>query len=409
MKTQSASDPYFKHEHICLEEASKSIAHGALTNSKRLSSFVAGVYPAYAIRGHNEKFYTYDGKEYVDYLGALGTNYFGYANQQINLAMTRAMADGTLYSIGSPTEVEAARIFKAKFPYCDRVRFLKSGSEGCSAAVRIARTYTKREKILSEGYHGWHDEFTSLTPPANGVPEGVYKLRKFDWKYLTRDIAAVIIEPVICEYGPMRREYIQRLRDACTQNGTLLIFDETRTGLRFKKLSVANYWGIEPDLTIMGKALANGMPISVVAGKAGVMDSDYFVSSTFAGERISLEAMIECFKLIGGEYNPSHLWPRGQEFIERLNDILFPTVEITGYPTRGSFTGSSTVRNLFFQEMVKLGFFFHPSTWFYNKFLPRHLDNLIESAAIVMKRILSGAVQLEGLPYQLPFKKGEYQ
>lgn len=409
MKTALKSDRYFEHEHLCLNEGQNSIAHGALTNSKRLSSFVAGVYPAYAVKGHNEKFYTFDGKAYVDYLGALGTNYFGYSNPSVNLAIANALADGTLFSLGSHSEVEYARLFKAKFNYVDKIRILKSGSEGCSAAVRIARAYTGRERILSEGYHGWHDEFTSLTPPAKGVPKkGISNIKKFDWKFLTEDIAAVIIEPVMLDYGSLRREFVSRLRNVCDQNGIVLIFDETITGFRFKKLSVANYWGIQPDITIMGKALANGLPLSVVGGKDGIMESDYFVSSTYSGDRLALEAGIECIKLISGIFDPSLLWEHGRQFMESMNEVLYPSIELIGYPTRGTFVGNPMIKNLFFQEMVKLGWFFHPQTWFYNKYLHNHLDHVVASSKNIIRRILSGDVKLEGIPYQLPFKKDEY-
>jgi glutamate-1-semialdehyde aminotransferase len=408
MKTALKSDRYFKHEHLCLNEGQNSIAHGALTNSKRLTSFVAGVYPSYAVKGHNEKFYTFDGKAYIDYLGALGTNFFGYANQSVNLAINNALSDGVLYSLGSHSEVEYARMFKNKFSYVDKIRILKSGSEGCSAAVRIARAYTGRDKVLTEGYHGWHDEFTSLTPPAKGVPKRGYNIKKFDWKHITDDVAAIIVEPVILDYGFQRREFITRLRSACDQHGIVLIFDETITGFRFKKLSVANYWGIHPDLTIMGKALANGLPLSVVGGKSGIMGCDYFVSSTYSGDRLALEAGIECLKLIGGEFNPSHLWDKGLEFIERMNEVLNPSIELLGYPTRGSFTGNKMLKTLYFQEMVKLGWFFHPHTWFYNKYLHQHLDHVVECSKTVVRRILSGDVKLEGIPYGLPFKKEEY-
>jgi glutamate-1-semialdehyde aminotransferase len=409
MKNASKSDRYFKYEYQCLDEGLRSIAHGALTNSKRLSSFVAGVYPAYAVKGENEKFITYEGEEYIDYLGALGTNFFGYANPTINVQITKAISDGVLFSLGSHSEVEFARLFKQKFSYVDKVRVLKSGTEGCMAAVRMARTYTRREKVLSEGYHGWSDEFVSLTPPGNGVPKKTsYQMRNFDWGLLSKDVAAVIIEPVVLDYGANRREFVHRLREACNQHGIVLIFDETITGLRFKNLSVANYWGIEPDLTIMGKALANGLPISCVAGKDGVMESDYFVSSTFAGDRVALEAAICCLKLVGGEFDPSHLWGHGQKFIDELNEVLNPSIEVLGYPTRGAFVGNETIKNLFFQEMVKLNWFFHPMTWFYNKYLPSHLEHMISNAKIVMRRILSGDVKLEGIPYQKPFSKGDY-
>ena len=312
MSISKDMETYFDAEHLCLNECQNSIAQGALTNSKRLESFVAGVFPSHFVRGNQEYVYDYNDNQYIDYLCGLGTNLFGYTNPDVTLAIQRALLHGTSLSLGSPSEVQFARLFKMKFPFVDKIKILKSGSEGCAASLRIARAFTGRSTVLTEGYHGWHDEFTSLTAPCTGVPrESSYQIeyleKSLSIEQLNETVAAVIIEPVITDWSEERRQFLSRLREKCTRSGALLIYDETITAYRFPEYSVASYWGIEPDLFIAGKALANGMPISVVGGKRNVMDCDYFVSTTYAGERLTLEAAIACTHLITNQYKPDHL------------------------------------------------------------------------------------------------------
>ena len=169
---------FFDSPHICYDVANKYIAHGALTNSKRESSFVPGCYPTHFYKGQGCFVYDLADKRYIDYLGGLGSNLFGYNNTKITVAMQAALLDGCSLSLGTPREAYFAMKIRDKFPHMDKIRILKSGSEGCSAAIRIARAYTGKLDIVSEGYHGWHDQFTYLTPPAKGVaPNGyIHKL-----------------------------------------------------------------------------------------------------------------------------------------------------------------------------------------------------------------------------------------
>lgn len=402
---------YFDFPHTCLDAANKYIAHGALTNSKRPSSFVEGVYPTHFEKGAMEYAFSVSGSKYVDYLCGLGSNLFGYANPVITETMVKALNRGTSLSLGTPTEAFYAKTFLDKFPHADKIRILKSGSEGCAAALRIARAATGRDLVLTDGYHGWLDEFTSLTPPASGVPTetgySIAKLRSLE--QIDIEVAAVIIEPVILDYSKERKEYLDRLIKACNKAGTVIIFDETITAFRFPGCSVAKYWGLDPDITIQGKALANGMAISVVAGKSGIMDADYFVSSTFSGEQVTLAAAIKCIELISGEYAPENLWDMGAEFIRRMNEAVGPRIEFVGYPTRGAIHGDSTFKGMWCQEMCKMGFFFHPSTWFYSQHLHKHIDDVVDLAGKVTRRINDGYVKLEGYLPQSPFSKKEYQ
>jgi glutamate-1-semialdehyde aminotransferase len=259
------------------------IAHGALTNSKRPASFVEGVYPTHFRDGRDAYLTDVDGNGYVDYIGGLGAHHFGYRHPEITEAVRKQVQDfGSIFSFASDLEVEVAEGFRDRFPFLQRLRFLKTASEACSAAIRIARAFTKKACVLSEGYHGWHDDFVSLTPPAEGVPAR-YWMETLPTKepILYEQLAAVIVEPVIVDAGPDRIRWLHELRAETKKRDVLLIFDETITGIRYPGLSVAKATGIDPDIAIMGKAIGGGYPLALVGGRADVMSCDYFVSSTY--------------------------------------------------------------------------------------------------------------------------------
>lgn len=384
------------------DRARQSIAQGALTNSKRPQCFIEGVYPTHIQRGYKCYLIDVDGNKYVDYVCGLGTNWFGYGNRQISSALERAISTGAVYSLASPDEVRFAEAIKCKFPFIEKIKILKEGSAGCSAAIKIARAYTGREYVLSEGYHGWHDDFVQLTPPAHGViadNKTLFYRDDVEHSFLEQ-CAAVIVEPVVTDHGEKRRIWLQRLKEKCDKAGCLLIFDETITAYRFADYSVAKHWNIYPDIWIGGKALGGGLPISVVGGSAKVMDCDYFVSSTWAGDIVAIKAAYKSLELLTNAYHPNNVWPNGEEFLSRFN-TLHPQLKIVGYPTRGSFL-INNFYTLFIQEMCLAGVLFGPS-WFYNLDLMIEMDNVIGLGKEVVKRISQGKIGLKGKPPQSAF------
>lgn len=350
------------------------IAHGALTNSKHPRTFVDGVYPTHLESGQGCKVTDPWGKSYFDFIGANGTALFGHNNVQIAHAVAEGFRKGALLSVGSRIEVEAAEKLKEMVPFADRVRFLKTGSEACLAAIRIARAATGRDQIASSGYHGWGDIFTTLTPPAHGCSD-LHQVEKFSGK-VTKDHAAVIVEPVILEATPERKAWLQDLRKACDRTGTILIFDEIITGFRVPKFSVARHWGIYPDIILLGKAMGGGMPLAAVAGRRDVMDADYFVSSTFAGDMVALNAFLAVTKLLHSpSYRVSDLWESGARWLKKFNQ-MDPLVQLQGYPTRSAFRGDPVVIAKFWQAACEAGYLFGPS-WFYS-FPHLELNNSLE-------------------------------
>lgn len=386
--------------------AQNCIAQGYLTNSKRPESLVKGVYPTHVTRGLGAFLWDTAGKRYLDFICGLGTSLLGYANERVNGAVAEQMRRGATHSLASTTELEAAEKLKELFPFVDAVKFLKSGSEACSAATRIARAATGRHLVLSEGYHGWHDQFTCLVPPAIGVPPSLAaSIERFTGpEQIDRNVAAVIVEPVITDWSRGRIEQLKALREACDKVGALLIFDEVITGFRFPKFSVASYFGVTPDLICLGKAIANGLPLAAVGGKYAVMNCDeYFVSSSYAGETLSLAAAVTTMTLLQTKvFDLETLWQKGDGFLKRFNAMAEGLLRIDGYPTRGAFAGEPMAKGLFWQEACKAGLLFGPS-WFLSFPAADELPNVMGTLEAILGRIRRGEVRLEGELPRSPF------
>ena len=212
--------------------AQESIAQGSLTNSKRAETFIKGITPTHVKSGQGCYLFDPKGVKYTDFVCGLGTNLFGYANPNITMAVSQQLTKGSVYSLGSTLEVECAEAVKDRFSFVSKVRFLKTGTEAAIAAVRIAIAHSSRNKVLSSGYHGWADQFISLTPPATGVPKQTHIEQFTSLDQLKTDIACLIIEPIITEYNEKRVEWLKQVSDKCRKNGIILIFDEIITGFR---------------------------------------------------------------------------------------------------------------------------------------------------------------------------------
>lgn len=382
---------------------------GALTNSKRPSCMVRGAYPTHFSSGHGPHLRTPGGQSYLDYICALGTCILGYSDDYVNTAIRKGAASGILFSLASTHEVEFAEKIKEIFPFIEKIKILKSGSEGCAAALTIARAYQRtknnRSVVLSAGYHGYTNEFTSLKPPAHGVVVDfpIATLRDFG-QLSDPNIAAVIVEPVELDCSDARKDWLLELRSLCDKFGILLIFDETITALRVPGLSVASMFGITPDLFVAGKALANGMPISIVGGKAEIMEScEYFISTTFAGEILTFNAALATINVMQNSH--MELWETGLYFAEKFNSLAPEIVKLEGYATRGTFIGDPYKKALFFQEACNRRILFGPS-WFIGLSHTKDIiDVTISECKKIMNDIKKYKVELYGEIPKSPFSE----
>jgi glutamate-1-semialdehyde aminotransferase len=282
------------------ERAAAIIPMGSSTGSKRPESLWGAPdahAPTHYWNASGCRVQTPDELTLIDCSMALGSVALGYADERVTSAVVAAASTGTVSGLPSILEVEVAERFAELVPCAERAQFLKSGAEAVAAAVRIARTYTGRSKVVGCGYFGWLDWCSD----ASGIPGGVrsdYAKVPFDdvsaletaVSAAGSDLAAVVIEPVI-ERMPSP-EWIQRARALTAQAGAALIFDEIKTGFRLSKGGFQELSGVTPDLAAFGKALANGYPLAAVCGSAALMSAAQktWISSTLAGETVGLAA-----------------------------------------------------------------------------------------------------------------------
>ncbi|MCC7194360.1 MAG: aminotransferase class III-fold pyridoxal phosphate-dependent enzyme [Gemmatimonadaceae bacterium] len=282
------------------ERAMAVLPTGSSTGSKRMEALWGAAdahAPSHYISATGCRLITSQGRELIDCTMGLGAVAIGYADERVTGSAVAALAAGNVSGLPHVLEVDVAERISSVVPCAEKVQFLKTGAEAVSAAIRIARTYTGRPRVIGCGYFGWHDWCSE----ARGVPSAtraLYEEVPFgDIPAIERavdaagpDLAAIVIEPVVEELAP--EAWIARARELATKAGAALIFDEVKTGFRLRQGGFQELSGVTPDLATFGKALANGYALSAVCGAAPLMDAlrDTWVSSTLAGETGALAA-----------------------------------------------------------------------------------------------------------------------
>ncbi len=275
------------------------IPGGTSTGSKRPDAmFGAGhAGPTHIAEAVGCRIRTTDGQWLIDLTAALGAVSIGYADPAITDAVCRAAARGPAAGLPFRDEVTLAERLRDLLPCAEQSRFLKSGAEACAAAVRIARAHTGRDRVLGSGYFGWLDWWS----PAAGVPAGAHA----DYTHLPFNdrqawsealdaagdcLAAVMVEPFVEMLA--HADWLRDLRAHCDHVGAVLVFDEVKTGFRLHRGGAQTVIGVTPDLTTLGKAIANGYPLAAVTGRAEVMAAAErtWISSTLSTELVSLAA-----------------------------------------------------------------------------------------------------------------------
>ena len=271
-----------------------------------------------------------EGREYVDFLMALGAVAIGYGHPAVTRAVAEAAEQGVVGPLPPVLEEAVAAELCRAIPWLERVRFLKTGAEAVAAAVRLARVITGRDLVLGCGYHGWLD--WCQTAEGRGVPastRALYREVPFNDPGRTREriraagdrLAAVVFEPVILE-APTP-EWIAVLREETLRSGAILIADEIKTVCRLAVGGGCERFGIRPDLVVIGKAIANGFPLAAVGGRADVMDavSGTWISSTLATETVSLAAARATLGVMIEARVPTHITKLGTRLLAGLGTL----------------------------------------------------------------------------------------
>ncbi|WP_120495672.1 aminotransferase class III-fold pyridoxal phosphate-dependent enzyme [Kiloniella sp. EL199] len=323
----------YEQSNSLFERVEKIIPLASQTFSKSYQQVSKGAGPLFLDSGKGARVFDIDGNSYIDYVMGLLPNVLGYGDPDIDAAIHRQLEKGITFSLPSDLEFILAEKLVELIPSAEQVRFGKNGSDATSAAIRLARAYTGRDKVVACGYHGWHDWYIGTTTRNLGVPASVQELSlRLDFGDFEKardlftsegdQIAAIILEPCGAVQPP--EGYLQHLRDLCDHSGTVLIFDEIITGFRIDVRGAQHVYNVTPDLSCFGKAMANGMPISAVVGQKRVMRlmEDIFFSGTFGGETLSLAAACATIDKLTKYDVPSQISACGKLLKEKLNALF---------------------------------------------------------------------------------------
>lgn len=343
-----------------IERAEKVIPLGSQTFSKSRLQFPPGASPLFVSHGFGGRVTDVDGNEYVDLVNALLPNILGYCDSDVDYAIRRQLTRGISMSLPTTLETELAERLVKHIPSAEMVRFGKNGTDATSAAIRLARAATKRDRIIAVGYHGWQDWYIGATARRLGVPAAVSSLTEIvpfgDLVAMERTLqsnsgeyAAIILEPTGAVEPP--QNYLADLKRLAQKHGTLLIFDEIITGFRWGLGGAQARYGVTPDMSSFGKAMGNGMPISAVVGRADIMKlmEDIFYSGTFGGEALSLAAAIATIEKIERDGVVDRLWKNGRQ----LKDDVLAEIKRAKVEDVIGLTGSAPWVLLTFKDHAK--------------------------------------------------------
>ena len=300
------------------EYAKTIIPGGSQLFGKRSELYAPGLWPSYYKKAKGCEVTDLNNKKYLDFtMVGTGTSVLGYANDKVNSAVKKAIENGSISTLNNKEEVDLAEILLDLHPGMGMVRYARSGGEILSVAIRVARAYTGREKVAICGYHGWHDWYMSanlknqnnlnnhLLPNigATGVPKSMNGLTvPFEFNNIRnlesilkndrKGFAAVILEP-FRDNGP-KNKYLEQVKSIANKYGVVLIFDEVTSGFRETLGGMYTKTNVVPDMVTFGKAISNGIPMSVLLGRKEIMKSfsSTFVSSTYWGDKTGPAAAI---------------------------------------------------------------------------------------------------------------------
>jgi len=371
-----------------LLKAQKLIPWAAQTRSKSYKRFPSN-WPRMVSRGVG-CYVSSNEDDYLDFISALGPMILGYGNQQVDKAVINQIRrGGTLFSLPHELEAEVAGMLNEIIPCAEMVLFLKNGGDSTAAAVRLAKQVTGRPIVMNRGYHGWFvfdqvKNFDSIEP-----------LRGLFHKFV-HQIAGVLIEPEL-----FSKEELTEIRDICTKEGIILIFDEVISGFRIALGGMQEYTRVIPDLACFSKAMANGYPLSALVGKKQYMkrlEQDVFVSTTFGGDCIGLAACKATIQQMRKHNVIDYLWELGLYLEKELKKIIekydFP-MKLYGYPPMIHFKMPDDIHQLFLQEIIKHHIMIynnHNLTFAHSAY---HLRELLAAYEDIFPRIMNGEVELE--------------
>jgi len=381
------------------------IIPGAIAGIRRPYNFVPGEYPIYFDHAKGGRVTDVDGNEYIDMLCAYGPIIIGHREEEIDNAVIEQIQNkGFCFSLTQPIQNKLAEKLIELIPSAEMASFVKTGSDATSVAIRVARASTERVKVIRCGYHGWHDWCVEV---KGGIPRKLWEdVYEFHYNELVEledlmkqhgdETAAIIITPVghpMAEKVQMPKPgFLEGVRALADKYGTVLVFDEIRSGFRYDLGGAQKLFGVTPDLSVFGKAMANGYPIGAVVGKEKymkVLADKVFLSSTFFPNSLEQVAALKTIEILERDNILDKVKAKGELFGKRLQEIVRDVpydVEVSGIPLMPFITFKKDADNLykklrpgFYTELIRRGVFLQPYHHGYVAY--RHTDEDIIYAA----------------------------
>jgi len=394
---------------MALFEEAQTLVPGGVLGARKPADFIVGEYPIFLDTGKGCRLTDVDGNEYIDYLCGYGPIILGYREEEVDDAVMRQVKDkGFCFTLTQPYQNALARKLNEIIPCAELSIFLKTGSDGTTAAIRIARAYTNRLKVIRCGYHGWHDWCVEM---KGGIPakfyEDVYEFHYNDLDQLEDlmkqhgdQTAAIIMtpfgHPLHQKMQTPKPRFLEGARRLADQYGTVLVFDEVRTCFRLRLGGAQELYGVTPDLTVLGKGMANGYAISVVTGKKEVMmaaSSKLFISSTFFPNSDGYVAALKTIEVLERDHVIEAIWKKGDRLLAGIQGLIdkHPRAgaELSGVSpmffvtfTQGDPATTRGRRTDFYTQMIRKGFFFTPHHHAYICY--RHTDEDLDKTLQAM-------------------------
>lgn len=379
---KSTSNARYKQTQELLRRAESCEAWAA--NRVRDYSQLEGEYPFYATRAKGAYVWDVDGNRYIDYMLGYGTIVLGHADDRVTQAVVQELESGNnLSPLWKPLQVELAELLISVIPKAEMAFLMKTGSDATSGALRLARAFTKRDKVVRWGYNGWHDW---ATPRPLGVPASTQRdTLTFEYNNIAslhgvfqgypEEIACVIMMPF--ELEKPQNGFLEEVRAIAHEHAALFILDEMRSGFRLALGGAQEYFGIEADLASYSKAMANGHPISAIVGRADVLSGvgQTKMTSTFFANSAEMAAALTTITILRETDAITHIWQMGELFAQGIKNLIREydlPAELVGYPPYPfiSFNASDPAQNkrltrAFYAETTRQGVFFHPNHHWY--------------------------------------------
>lgn len=391
---------------------------GAILGIRRPYNFVPGEYPIFFQKAEGGRVIDVDGNEYVDMLCAYGPIIIGHKEKEIDDAVVQKIReDGFCMSLTQPVQNKLAEKLIELIPSAEKCLFMKTGSDATTTAIRIARSYTKKLKIARCGYHGWHDWCVEV---KEGVPQKLWEdVFAFPYNNLDAledlmkehgdDMAAIIITPVGHPLAHPVQEpkpgYLEAVKKIAEKYGAVLIFDEIRSGFRYSLGGAQAKFGVTPHLSVFGKAMANGYPVSAVVGKKEIMDEAeerVFISSTFFPNSLEQVAALKTIEIMERDNILDKLWQKGEKFCNEVQKIVDESgvpCQLSGAPLMPFITFPKDEEKLykklrveFYTQVIRRGVFLQPYHHGYVAY--RHTEADLKQAKTAIKEALAEVKKL---------------